>query len=325
MNHAEVHSYMADYLEGDLDLTKRALLDAHLDGCSDCSREFAEMRGTIGLLRGLPSPEPPPFFVENVMRRIREGEGELRWSDRLRDWFQAVATPQIALPATALLVGLLMATGNLESDLLSRTLQTRGTQQSAAPISVVQSTSVRPPQVPVTIRPPAVVGAPRLTIALPIAGTGRVSSQVAVNDPGPNPFFTRRPARSIRNVVQPLPGSSGLSVRVALPSELAIAQGSAFDTDPQSAGSSQGERRTRELDERLDRMIRNPAGFSAEFADYSGAEQDLWLEALAERARETGRGQEALAELRLVGDRSALQLATRLSVELERGDPARSR
>ena len=56
MNHVETHSHMADYLEGDLDLTKRALLDAHLDACDSCSREFAEMRGTIGLLRGLPDP-----------------------------------------------------------------------------------------------------------------------------------------------------------------------------------------------------------------------------------------------------------------------------
>ncbi len=65
MNHAESHSHMADYLEGDLDLTKRALLDAHLDSCEPCSREFAEMRGTITLLRGLPDPEPPPFLAEN--------------------------------------------------------------------------------------------------------------------------------------------------------------------------------------------------------------------------------------------------------------------
>ncbi len=60
MNHAEVRNKMPDYLEGDLDLMQRALLDAHLDGCSDCSQDFAQMRGTIGLLRDLPDPEPPP-------------------------------------------------------------------------------------------------------------------------------------------------------------------------------------------------------------------------------------------------------------------------
>ena len=327
MNHAEVHSYMADYLEGDLDLTKRALLDAHLDGCEACSLEFAEMRGTIGLLRGLPAPEPPPFLVDHVMRRIREGEGQYRFVDRLREWARNLATPQIALPATALGLGLLMATGNLDPDILSfgdrepaETVRVAATNERLAASDAARGI---PPsfQIPVSGRPPAVAQVPRVTITLPLPGP----SLVAGNDAGPQPFYTRRPSRSIRNSVPTLPASgAGLSTPVANRVDRgriapeAAAQASAFTADGDTLAMSPEERRTRELDERLDEMIRDPKAFSADFASYSVVEQDIWLEALAERARETGRGAKALDELRLTGDRSAMQLATALSVELQR-------
>ena len=46
MNHSDIQNRMADYLEGDLSLSKRALFDAHLDACTECARELSEMRGT---------------------------------------------------------------------------------------------------------------------------------------------------------------------------------------------------------------------------------------------------------------------------------------
>ena len=39
MNHAVVTEHLADYLEGDLALDLRALVDAHLDGCPECALE----------------------------------------------------------------------------------------------------------------------------------------------------------------------------------------------------------------------------------------------------------------------------------------------
>ena len=129
--------------------------------------------------------------------------------------------------------------------------------------------------------------------------------------------------RSIRGSVPLLPGSAtGLSTPVASrigAADLSAAQASAFDTDIDAAGMSRDERRTRDLDRRLDQMIRNPMGFAAEFAAYTAVEQEIWIAALAERARETGQAETALSELRLAGGRSALQLATAFSVELQKG------
>ena len=63
MNHAVVTEHLADYLEGDLALDLRALVDAHLDGCPECALEVREMQQTIRLLRALPEPEPPPMIA----------------------------------------------------------------------------------------------------------------------------------------------------------------------------------------------------------------------------------------------------------------------
>ena len=114
MNHADVRGRMADYLEGDLVLSERALFDGHLDGCESCSHEFTQLRDTVRLLRSLPDPQPPALLVENVMRRIRSGEGSVRLLDHIRAGLSLVARPQLAVPATALAIGLTLASGKFE-------------------------------------------------------------------------------------------------------------------------------------------------------------------------------------------------------------------
>ena len=94
MNHGDVKRHLADYLEGDLDLDARAILDAHLDHCEACAREVAEMQQTIQLLRLLPEPEPPPMIAADVMRRIRAGEAEPGVFGRIGRWFGAVLEPR---------------------------------------------------------------------------------------------------------------------------------------------------------------------------------------------------------------------------------------
>lgn len=340
MNHVEAHSHLADYLEGDLDLTRRALLDAHLDGCAACSREFAQMRGAIDLLRSLPNPEPPPFLVETVMRRIREGEGHRRFADRLRDWLGDLATPQVALPATALAVGLLMAAGVL--DPRSVQLPGFGTARHESTEARVVSDAVRdgspgerlvglyPPlrdaRTPtmVTFGPgPVVVGPERRTISVvsdPFASREGVTQMVSN---GPNSGIlpravTRWSTRSVRNPTYP---SGGFSTNVsnhlvAGPSEM----GSSFSPQGIDSEVDRAQRLASDLDHRLEAMARRPAVFAAEFAGLSSVEQQIWLRALAAHARETGRGEELVRELRLSGDRLALQLATAFTVELRQAD-----
>jgi hypothetical protein len=115
VNHSDIQSRMADYLDGELPLDSRALFDAHLDQCSPCSTELAEMRDTIRMLRTLPYPEPPESFVADVMKRIDEGEGQADWFGRLLEQLSQIFVPRFAIPATAVAAALTLTfmTGDL--------------------------------------------------------------------------------------------------------------------------------------------------------------------------------------------------------------------
>lgn len=322
MNHAEVRSKMADYLEGDLDLMQRALLDAHLDGCASCSGDFAEMRGTIAALRSLPDPEPPPFLVETVMRRIREGEGRRTLADRLRDFAAAVVTPPIAVPATALGLGLLMATGIVDPT----TLSISGLQQRTVPgESLMQVRSAAPP-VELAARGasprPAAGRAPRIRISLPPPGVGGLAGQnpslsELASNAGTTPrSVTRWAPRSLRTNVASNPLTLPVSSRVQAP-EAGLQATSAFETRaPGLRGGFGGAG----LDQLLEAMIEDPVFFSGEFASRSIPEQEHWLRSLAAYAHELGRDQEALASLRAATDLVARQVSTAFAAELRRLD-----
>lgn len=101
MNHADVKRCLPDYLEGDLPLDDRALVDGHLDDCPDCAREVAELEQTIALLRGLPEPETPPMIAANVMRRIRAGETAPGPLTRFWRGLSSIFEPSFVLPASA--------------------------------------------------------------------------------------------------------------------------------------------------------------------------------------------------------------------------------
>jgi hypothetical protein len=102
VNHDGVRNSLADYLEGDLGLDARAAVDAHLDGCEECTREVAEMQQTIRLLRMLPEPETPPMIAANVMRRIRAGETEPKGLSRIFRGIKSIFEPSFVLPASAI-------------------------------------------------------------------------------------------------------------------------------------------------------------------------------------------------------------------------------
>jgi hypothetical protein len=100
MNHQEVRQRLGEYLEGELALGQRALVDAHLDACPPCAAELRALRHTIGLLRELPGPELPAHLAERVVARVRDGEGRARWWDGLAAVWNAI-DPSRYLPPLA--------------------------------------------------------------------------------------------------------------------------------------------------------------------------------------------------------------------------------
>jgi len=136
VNHSDIQSRMASYLDGELSLDARALFDAHLDQCDACSRELAEMRGTIRLLRSLPTPEPPPDLVSNVMSRIAEGEGQPDWIGRVMDQLSRVFVPRIAIPVSAVAAALTLTVVSGDLSLRSLNPRVRPEQSEIAGISL---------------------------------------------------------------------------------------------------------------------------------------------------------------------------------------------
>lgn len=110
MKHAEVKRNLAGYLEGELPIAERALVDAHLDDCGECAREVEEMLQTIRLLRKLPEPEIPPMIAANVMRRIRAGENQPGFFERITRTIGGIFEPGFVLPASAIAAAALVIT-----------------------------------------------------------------------------------------------------------------------------------------------------------------------------------------------------------------------
>ena len=110
MNHSQARACLADYLEGDLVLDRRARVDAHLDGCDECSRELAELRSTVALLRGLPDTEAPAHLSDDIMRRVRSGEARPSLIARIGAWAEDLLWPGLAVPVAAAVAALFVAT-----------------------------------------------------------------------------------------------------------------------------------------------------------------------------------------------------------------------
>jgi hypothetical protein len=316
VNHADVRNYMADYLEGDLVLSRRALLDAHLDDCPECSQEIDEMRGTIALLRGLPDPDVPPDLANQVMRRIRSGEGQLTLLDRVRAGIDLLLSPRVLAPisAAAIATGLLMATGQIPTLTGAGSIFERGVrvelnsgegatarradaaqqQLANAGASAGSSGAVRE-SVPQAI----VIFSDRnqpssaWDVAGPITGIDQMLD--ARSSSGP---LVMRPA--------PTTPVGGRDPRLAgLPSTQGFNSASLHSPD-------RGVPYSRELpspDEWLEYLERNPSGFASWLSTLSLAEQELWVGNLARRAADHGNLDAVVTTLRSSSDRNVQLLA----------------
>ncbi len=353
---------MASYLDGELSLEKRALFDAHLDMCDECSRELGEMRETIRLLRNLPSPEPPPDLVSNVMERIAEGEGQPTWFERLSDRLHPLFAPAFAVPATAAAAALTLAvmTGGLDLGGFDQR-NSAPTAEFASIGSEVRTVVAREQRAPATVRvaqaPPRVqpaaaepmrVGnpAPPVRYGSP-SGAGSFLYRVANDQLSPmhrEPSRLDAPARvflmSERSRVGPYLGASaapsialgtgslhtheGGSLEMAAAPRVQPVSVSRLDAVPAVGEDAltPTERRNRELDMRLEALIKDPPGFAQMQARVTLAEQELWLRELAARAEELGDVERVQAALEGSGDAESLRLAAEFANAVEQNHAA---
>lgn len=141
MNHSEVRVLLGDYLEGDLELAERTRLDEHLPHCPRCAQELAELRATIGLLRALPDPEPPPGLAGAVMQRVDAGEAT---APILLRAVRRLAEPRLAAPLAAGLAGLAVFAG----------LQAISPQRGIPSVGPLPTLAIQPPVHTSAVLPP---------------------------------------------------------------------------------------------------------------------------------------------------------------------------
>ncbi len=72
MNCERARELFSDYLEGGMDAALAAVIQGHLEKCSECAREFESFKITWGMLGVLPEVEAPSGFRHDVvMRAVR--------------------------------------------------------------------------------------------------------------------------------------------------------------------------------------------------------------------------------------------------------------
>lgn len=323
MKHRDVKRSLPDYLEGELALEQRALVDAHLAECDACANEVAEMQQTIRLLRSLPEPETPPMIAANVMRRIRTGEADPGLLDRITRAVTGVLEPSFVLPATAVAAAALLVvvlqdsgSGSLASAggaLLEERAEERaatlvpgrgatvGRDRSGSPATGAARMAAEARRPGAIVYTDAFIAPPRPSVVVgDVFATGRSGFAAAPQQTGVR--IDRLGAGEVRarTVSQPR------GAEVVGPS-WAMA-----GAPPREASSSAGDD-ARDL--WIARALEDPAGFARYLAAQNLAEQELWVSRLSERAESRGLLDELVQALRGSDEASAAWLADDFAAE----------
>ena len=63
---------LSAYLDGIMTAEEKRLIEEHLSTCEHCKTTLSELKKTQEALRNLEEVEPPPWFTQKIMNRVRE-------------------------------------------------------------------------------------------------------------------------------------------------------------------------------------------------------------------------------------------------------------
>lgn len=109
INCLEVQDHLSGWLDGELAPEVMALVERHLEGCTDCRRELARLEALEQALGSLPAPLPAGL-PEKVQARLRKPA---------RRWWQSLAL------AASLVLGIYLG-GTLARDFYPQPQQASG-------------------------------------------------------------------------------------------------------------------------------------------------------------------------------------------------------
>jgi hypothetical protein len=296
VNHSDAQNSIADYLDGELSLEQRARLDAHLDSCADCTREVEELREIPHLLSGLPDEELPPMLAQDVMRRIRLGEGEQRLRDRVLGFLTELTSPGIAIPAAAMFAAFFLAvtSGQFEWS------PVRTTPRALTAVEQPRADALAPiPREAAALARQIFRSSPELPVSR--AERGGDGTLIANQ---PRAVFELLPASAVEGGGPLQSGPQRARVVVRRPS-----LGARF--------AEPGLGMPRSADDWLAVVLHEPTEFARRQASLSLAEREHWIRVLARRSMETGSAEAVLAALRRSGTPQALGLAAAFVAQVQ--------
>jgi len=72
MSTGHVKERLSEYIDGLLPDEEKKLLEEHLASCKECAEALGELKRTVSMLRDLDEVEPPAWFTQKVMEKVRE-------------------------------------------------------------------------------------------------------------------------------------------------------------------------------------------------------------------------------------------------------------
>lgn len=102
MNSHDELDLLSSYLDGELDASDRARLDAHMATCAECRTTLAGLQATIADLQTLPEPVPTPQDTWALRAAIRRARSPMRRWQRVAWASGAVAAAAIVFAAVTL-------------------------------------------------------------------------------------------------------------------------------------------------------------------------------------------------------------------------------
>jgi hypothetical protein len=70
----DIEKTLSAYLEGIVSSEEKEGVENHLSSCQMCRKAFDELKRTVALVKGLEQVEPPPWFTQKIISRVRAEE-----------------------------------------------------------------------------------------------------------------------------------------------------------------------------------------------------------------------------------------------------------
>lgn len=95
MTHLELENLASDYLEGQLVLNQRVVVETHLQECPTCRELVEDLRHALALAHAAEDAESSPWLAAKIMRAT-VGEPKLGWKERLAAILRPSPQPRVA-------------------------------------------------------------------------------------------------------------------------------------------------------------------------------------------------------------------------------------